>query len=189
MEQLAALNAYSLEKYLHGVVDGYIGRSTSHISEDDTLKQLPNPSKSRLSLELIDIFETSCQNNDMKQLQHKFNQAPKQLLECIINVTTIRMQEIFTESKKRSILAGLPHSLQDFDWSLRLIMSSSTIQSVRIPVVLLTLTLSSGTNTHNVTLELNKRELNQLIESLSSVQKVVKTLERGMKQKQKQIHT
>ena len=62
-------------------------------------------------------------------------------------------------------------------------MSSSQIQSVRIPVVLLTLTLKTGDNTNNVTLQLNKRELNQLIESLTNVQRVVKALERGMKQK------
>eukprot|EP01084_Bolivina_argentea_P161953 281854_1 len=181
MEQLDSLNASSLQKYLHGVVDGYIGRSTLHISEDDTLKQLPNPSKSRLAIELVDIFQASCQQNDIRNLQTKFNSAPKQLLECIINVTAVRMDEIFEESKKRSILAGLPDSLQDFDWSLRLIMSSSPIQSVRIPVVLLTLTLKTGDNTKNITLQLNKHELNQLIESLTNVQKVVKALERGMK--------
>ena len=62
-------------------------------------------------------------------------------------------------------------------------MSSSQIQSVRIPVVLLTLTLKTGDNTNNITLQLNKRELNQLIESLTNVQRVVKALERGMKQK------
>lgn len=62
-------------------------------------------------------------------------------------------------------------------------MSSSQIQSVRIPIVLLTLTLKTGDITNNVTLQLNKRELNQLIESLSNVQRVVKALERGMKQK------
>ena len=62
-------------------------------------------------------------------------------------------------------------------------MSSSTIQSVRIPVVLLTLTLKTGDKTNSVVLQLNKRELNQLIESLTNVQKVVKALERGMNRK------
>ena len=62
-------------------------------------------------------------------------------------------------------------------------MSSSAIQSVRIPVVLLTLTLKTGDDTNNITLQLNKRQLNRLIESLSDVQRVVKALERGMKQK------
>ena len=62
-------------------------------------------------------------------------------------------------------------------------MSSSQIQSVRIPVVLLTLTLKSGDTIKNTTLQLNKHELNQLIESLTNVQRVVKALERGMKQK------
>lgn len=119
MELLKSLDAASLQNYLHGVVDGYIGRSITKITEDDTLKQLPNPSKSRLAIELIDIFQQSCQNNDLQQLQTKFPKAPKQIIDSIINVTKVRMQEIFDESKKRSILAGLPDSLQDFDWSLR----------------------------------------------------------------------
>jgi len=182
---MGSLETKSLQKYLHGIIDGYIGRSTSHISDDDTLKQLPNPSKSILATELVSIFQESIQQNELQHLQSKFgsNNISKEILECIMNVTTVRRNELFEESKKRSILAGLPHSLQDFDWSLRLIMSSSTIQSVRIPVVVLTLTLKTGDNTNNITLELNKNELSQLIESLTNVQKVVKALERGMKQK------
>ena len=106
-------------QYLHGVVDGYIGRSTSHISEHDTLKQLPNPSKSRLAIQLVDIFQQSCQKNDVAHLQERFDKVPKQLIECIVKVTEVRSQEIYEESRKQSILAGLPDSLQDFDWSLR----------------------------------------------------------------------
>ena len=100
-------------------MDGYIGRSTSHISDDDTLKQLPNPSKSRLAVELIQIFQQSCQKNDIQYLQTKFTKTPKSIISSIINVTSMRIEEIHKESKKRSILAGLPDSLQDFDWSLR----------------------------------------------------------------------
>ena len=104
---------------MHGIVDGYIGRSTTHISDDDTLKQLPNPSKSILATDLVQIFQESIQQNDLKHLQSKFSKPSTELLECIMNVTTVRMDELFQESKKRSILAGLPDSLQDFDWSLR----------------------------------------------------------------------
>lgn len=184
MEQLQALETKSIQTYLHRIVDGYIGRSTSHISDDDTLKQLPNPTKSILATEITHIFQECIQQqNDAQYLQSKFSNISKEILECIMNVANVRRNELFEESKKRSILAGLPNSLQDFDWSLRLIMSSSTIQSVRIPVVLLTLTLKTGDNTNNITLQLNKNELSQLIESLTSVQKVVKALEQGMKQK------
>merc|ERR1712129_412855 len=131
---------------------------------------------SRLATQLIDILQQSCQNNDVAHLHSKFTQAPKHVLASIVQVTAVRMHEIFEESRKRSILAGLPDSLQDFDWSLRLIMSSSAIQSVRIPVVLLTLTLKTGGSTKNVVLQLNKHELNQLIESPTNVQRVVKAL-------------
>ena len=108
-----------ISQYLHGVVDGYIGRSTSHISDHDTLKQLPNPSKSRLATELVDIFQQSCQQNDISHLQARFLKVPKSLMECIVSVTEVRSQEIYDEARKRSILSGLPDSLQDFDWSLR----------------------------------------------------------------------
>ena len=101
------------------MVDGYIGRSTSHISDHDTLKQLPNPSKSRLAMELVDIFQQSCQQNDVLHLQARFHKVPKSLMQCIVSVTEVRSQEIYEEARKRSILSGLPDSLQDFDWSLR----------------------------------------------------------------------
>eukprot|EP01084_Bolivina_argentea_P317351 550212_1 len=119
MEQLASLKSPALQKYLNGVVDGYVGRSTSHIADDNTLKHFPNPSKSRLATEITDIFQQSCQKNDSKHLQSKFGKIPQPIIEGVVTVTTVRIQEIHQESKKRSILAGLPDSLQDFDWSLR----------------------------------------------------------------------
>lgn len=97
----------------------------------------------------------------------------KSFIETLLSVLKIRENEFGNEAKKRSILAGLPDSLQDFDWSLRLVMSSSQLTTVRIPIVLLTLTIKTGENKiKNVNLQLNKNDLAKFISHLSNCQKV-----------------
>ncbi len=63
-------------------------------------------------------------------------------------------------------------TLQDFDWSLRLVLSSSKLSGLRKPLLMLKLekTLPNGSVEERL-LELDEAELDRLLESLKSAQK------------------
>jgi hypothetical protein len=63
-------------------------------------------------------------------------------------------------------------TLQDFDWSLRLVLSSSKLSGLRKPLLMVKLekTLPNGTVEERL-LELDEAELDKLLESLKSAQK------------------
>jgi len=72
--------------------------------------------------------------------------------------------------------------LKDFDWSIRVVLSSDSMNSLRIPVMLLHLTLKKdhSNNSNNgiteLTLELTKNELDHLLNNCRHIQQVVQKL-------------
>uniref|UniRef100_A0A672YH28 COMM domain containing 8 n=1 Tax=Sphaeramia orbicularis TaxID=375764 RepID=A0A672YH28_9TELE len=61
--------------------------------------------------------------------------------------------------------------LQDFDWQLKLSLSSSQISSLQTPLLSLSLDVREGGATRPVTMEMNREELNTLISSLEAANK------------------
>ena len=64
--------------------------------------------------------------------------------------------------------------LTDFDWSLRLVLSSQHLSSMRKPVLLVDLDLKyeNGTRRSQI-LELAEHDLDKVLQSFSSVEKVL----------------
>jgi len=91
----------------------------------------------------------------------------------IKSVLAARGTEIRTALIER-ISSVFPMYLKDFDWSVRLVLSSSQMSQVRETLLLLTLTLkgvdpvSKLETQQEVKLELNQKELDSLIASLSA---------------------
>mmetsp|Transcript_43223 Transcript_43223/g.53091 ORF Transcript_43223/g.53091 Transcript_43223/m.53091 type:complete len:189 (+) Transcript_43223:299-865(+) len=182
MDLLLKCSESDIELYLNGVIDAYLGRNISKISNHDILKSLPSPDTSQFALMLIKIFEKASQLTDINQLNAEFSdKVSPSILQCIIKICLYRQNEILNEAKKRSILAGLPNYLNDFDWSLRLIMSSSKLQSTRIPIVMLTLYIKNDNKMDEINLELNKNELNSFIDSLSNAHNIINKIDKSMK--------
>jgi hypothetical protein len=65
-------------------------------------------------------------------------------------------------------------TLKDFDWSVRLVLSSSKLSGLRQPLLMLKLekTMPDGTMKEQL-VELDEAELNSLIANLSAAQKAV----------------
>ncbi|KAM9777448.1 COMM domain-containing protein 8 [Neosynchiropus ocellatus] len=64
-------------------------------------------------------------------------------------------------------------TLQDFDWQLKLALSSDKISSLHAPLLSLCLDVREDGALRPVTLEISKEELNMLINSLEAANKVV----------------
>ncbi|ETO14628.1 hypothetical protein RFI_22740 [Reticulomyxa filosa] len=228
MDLLEKIEERTLERYLHSVVDGYLGRNVGYLTDLDVLgpkkaekeaeseansvrikkqlKELPNPSHSHLALQLVRIFEhclsstqqatkkSSTTVNAVKITLKELNEAlpdiglsDETVFNKIYDVIEIRKAELMNEAKKRSICVGLPSYLLDFDWSLRLILSSSHLSNTRIPVCLLTLSIKdTEANDHSksrsgirtVNIQLNQSELNQFIAQLKHAKSVASALQK-----------
>ena len=63
--------------------------------------------------------------------------------------------------------------LKDFDWQLKLIMSSDKLSNIHQPVVAVDFTiLTSGGKTQNKTLEMSKDELKRFLTSIEAANRV-----------------
>ncbi|XP_033742296.1 COMM domain-containing protein 8-like isoform X1 [Pecten maximus] len=97
------------------------------------------------------------------------------LKQIVVDVINSRREEIQDQ------LLGETHNisqavLSDFDWKVKLIMSSDKISSVQEPVVSLDLDIGLGQDSKIHSIELDKDELGKLISSLEGANKVVQQL-------------
>uniref|UniRef100_A0A1A8PQG5 COMM domain containing 8 n=1 Tax=Nothobranchius rachovii TaxID=451742 RepID=A0A1A8PQG5_9TELE len=66
-----------------------------------------------------------------------------------------------------------PASLQDFDWQLKLALSSDKISSLNTPLLSLSLDVRANGILRPIAMEMNREELSSLISSLEAANKVV----------------
>mmetsp|Transcript_24707 Transcript_24707/g.25339 ORF Transcript_24707/g.25339 Transcript_24707/m.25339 type:complete len:80 (+) Transcript_24707:46-285(+) len=70
--------------------------------------------------------------------------------------------------------------LKDFDWSLRLVLSSDKLSGLRKPLLMLNLeTIDCNGVNHNQLIELTSEELKPFIEKLKSAQRVAHSVSRN----------
>ena len=69
-------------------------------------------------------------------------------------------------------------SLKDFDWSLRLVLSSDQLQTLRKPLLMLKLSLKQHETTtiKHITMELTYVEFKNLLENCHQIYKVIDTI-------------
>lgn len=84
------------------------------------------------------------------------------------------------EEVRRSLVlstAAISNSyLKDFDWKVKMIMSSDKLASIKEPVVALDFDVVENGEDRNVSVELTKEELDSLVSSLEAANKVVMQL-------------
>ncbi|XP_065058387.1 COMM domain-containing protein 8-like [Rhopilema esculentum] len=105
-------------------------------------------------------------------LEEEFSEEwTKRILICI----TLRKNDI-KESMIRQTSAISQSSLKDFDWKVKLVMSSDKLANVREPMADVDFQLQTEDGRRQVSLELNKEEMKTLINHLESANKVVMQL-------------
>ncbi|KAM7376727.1 hypothetical protein PAMP_006435 [Pampus punctatissimus] len=90
---------------------------------------------------------------------------------AVLNVLKGRWEEIRHAllDRTNSISSA---TLQDFDWQLKLALSSDKISSLQTPLLSLSLDVRENGALQPITVEMNREELNTLISSLEAANKV-----------------
>lgn len=92
--------------------------------------------------------------------------------EAVLSVLKARRHEIYKALLDRSTSISSA-VLTDFDWQLKLALSSDKMSSLQTPLVSLSLDVRQNGVLQPVTMEMNREELNFLITSLEAANKVV----------------
>uniref|UniRef100_A0A3Q3J3Y3 COMM domain-containing protein n=1 Tax=Monopterus albus TaxID=43700 RepID=A0A3Q3J3Y3_MONAL len=159
-----ALLTYLLDKLppqglrlCHRVVDGLCGRETPHRGDYSATWSLEEWLD--LLSSLTEFFRMAVGNNCSDE-------------EAVLNVLRARQDEIRRALLDRTTSIS-SSTLQDFDWQLKLAVSSDKISSLHTPLLSLSLDVRENGALQPVTVEINREELNTLISSLEAANKVV----------------
>ncbi|XP_039993883.1 COMM domain-containing protein 8 [Xiphias gladius] len=158
-------------KLCHRVVDGLCGREPPRRGDYSATWSLEEWLE--LLSSLTALFRLAVGNNSCdEEVLAGLSDVGSSHAETLLSVLRAREEEI-----RRSLLDRTNSissaTLQDFDWQLKLALSSDKISSLHTPLLSLSLDLRENGALRPVTMEMNREELNTLINSLEAANKVV----------------
>ncbi|OWF44220.1 COMM domain-containing protein 8-like [Mizuhopecten yessoensis] len=171
---LRKLESKQVSSVLHTLVDGVCHRcqpSYQDYSKVWSLQQWWSVVDMYQSLIKAAVRESFTKDRIYQEL----GALSEDLKQTVVDVVNSRRDEIQNQlmAETHNISQAV---LSDFDWKVKLIMSSDKISSVQEPVVSLDLDIGSGQDNTIHSIELNKEELDKLISSLEGANKVVQQL-------------
>ncbi|CAI5697268.1 COMM domain-containing protein 8 [Oreochromis niloticus] len=168
---LSALANKDCRKLCHRVVDSLCGQEPPHRGDYSATWSLQE------WLQLLDsltaLFRLAVVNNISDEVVlSQLSDVSSSQAEVVLSVLRAREEEIRCAllDRTNSISSA---TLQDFDWQLKLALSSDKISSLHTPLLSLSLDVRENGALRPVTLEMNRDELGMLISSLESANKVV----------------
>ncbi|KAK5916264.1 hypothetical protein CgunFtcFv8_011267 [Champsocephalus gunnari] len=168
---LSRLPATECIKFCHRVVDGLCGREPPRRSEHSTTW---SPEEWLQLLDSLSAFYRRAVGSDSSEDEVLGGLADvgSSHAEAVLSVLRARREEIHHAllDRTNSISSAV---LQDFDWQLKLSLSSDKISSLHTPLLSLSLDVREDAALRSVTMEMNREELNTLISSLEAANKVV----------------
>ncbi|KAL3048780.1 COMM domain-containing protein 8 [Trematomus bernacchii] len=168
---LSRLPATECIKFCHRVVDGLCGREPPRRSEHSTTW---SPEEWLQLLDSLSAFYRRAVGSDSSEEEVLGGLADvgSSHAEAVLSVLRARREEIHHAllDRTNSISSA---TLQDFDWQLKLSLSSDKISSLHTPLLSLSLDVREDAALRSVTMEMNREELNTLISSLEAANKVV----------------
>ncbi|XP_030048496.1 COMM domain-containing protein 8 isoform X2 [Microcaecilia unicolor] len=158
-------------QFLHKIIDGICGRTQPRYQDYGSLWNMTEWLE--VLEELAVLFKTMVGQNmsedeTLKQLDGLNLSHQQAILKCLKG----RKEEIRHSLVEKSSAMSSAH-LQDFDWQLKLALSSDKISMLQMPLVNLDLDVRENDKIKSVSIEMNKEELQNLINSLESANKVV----------------
>ncbi|XP_033967448.1 LOW QUALITY PROTEIN: COMM domain-containing protein 8-like [Pseudochaenichthys georgianus] len=168
---LSRLPATECIKFCHRVVDGLCGREPPRRSEHSSTW---SPEEWLQLLDSLSAFYRRAVGSDSSEEEVLGGLADvgSNHAEAVLSVLRARREEIHHAllDRTNSISSAM---LQDFDWQLKLSLSSDKISSLHTPLLSLSLDVREDAALRSVTMEMNREELNTLISSLEAANKVV----------------
>ncbi|KAI9520708.1 hypothetical protein NQZ68_015628, partial [Dissostichus eleginoides] len=157
--------------FCHRVVDGLCGREPPRRSEHSSTW---SPEEWLQLLDYLNAFYRRAVGSDSSEEEVLGGLADvgSSHAEALLSVLRARREEIHRAllDRTNSISSA---TLQDFDWQLKLSLSSDKISSLHTPLLSLSLDVREDAALRSVTMEMNREELNTLISSLEAANKVV----------------
>ncbi|XP_041810042.1 COMM domain-containing protein 8 [Chelmon rostratus] len=171
VDSLSRLPVADCLKLCHRVVDGLCGREPPRRGDYSDTWSLEE------WLELLNsltaLFRLVVGNNSSDEVVLAgLSGVGNSHAEAVLSVLRARREEIRRALLERtnSISSAM---LQDFDWQLKLALSSDKISALHTPLLALSLDLRENGALQSVTMEMSREELNTLISSLEAANKVV----------------
>ncbi|KAG7334211.1 hypothetical protein KOW79_002618 [Hemibagrus wyckioides] len=171
LKLLEKLSPAECPKLLHRVVDGLCGRSLPKRMEYGETWSLLEWGE--LISSLTNIFRVAvgkkCSDQEVQEMLGDLESVHA---EAILQCVHARQEEIKQALVDRTNRI-CSSQLDDFNWQLKLALSSDKLSSLNTPLLNLCLDLTENGIQRAVTIEMNKEELNTLITTLEAANKVM----------------
>ncbi|KAM8737015.1 COMM domain-containing protein 8 [Acanthopagrus schlegelii] len=171
VDRLSRVPVTDCVKLCHRVVDGLCGRECPTRGDYSTIW---SPEE---WLDLLNSLTAVCRlavgnNSSDEDVLAGLSGMGNSHAEAVLSVLRARREEI-----RRSLLDRTNSissaTLQDFDWQLKVALSSDKISSLHTPLLSLSLDVKENSALRSFTMEMNREELNTLVSSLEAANKVV----------------
>nr|XP_033802012.1 COMM domain-containing protein 8 isoform X2 [Geotrypetes seraphini] len=171
VQLLERLSAEQCVQFLHKIIDGICGRTQPQYQDYGSLWNLTEwleVLEEIATLFKMMVGQNMSEEEAFKQLDGLNLSHQQAIMKCLKG----RKEEIKQALVEKSNAMSSAH-LQDFDWQLKLALSSDKISMLQMPLVNLDLDVRENDKIKSVSIEMSKEELQNLINSLESANKVV----------------
>ncbi|KAJ8281404.1 hypothetical protein GJAV_G00067300 [Gymnothorax javanicus] len=158
-------------KFLHRVVDSVCGRDAPRLRDYGKVWSLPEWTEllDGLSLFFRVAVGRKCSEEELQESLADLGSAHREAVLACLKGREAEIRHALVERTNDVSSA----QLQDFDWQIKLALSSDKLSSLQMPLLSLTLDVKQGGVMKPVSLELSREELNALINNLEAANKVV----------------
>ncbi|NXA46615.1 COMD8 protein, partial [Nothocercus julius] len=158
-------------QFLHKVIDGVCGRAYPRYQDYGTVWSLAEWME--VLEETMVYFKNAVGKNvSEEEAAERLNELNSNCQEAITKCLKGRKEEIRNALVER-VNAISSAQLQDFDWQLKLALSSDKISMLQMPLLNLDLDVRENGEIKPISIEMNKEELQNLINALEAANKVV----------------
>ncbi|NXU86224.1 COMD8 protein, partial [Xiphorhynchus elegans] len=163
----------SLFQFLHEVIDGICGRAYPRYQDYGNIWSLSEWME--VLKETTAYFKTAVGKNiPDEEAAQQITELNSDYQEAITKCLKGRKEEIRNALVER--VNGISSAqLQDFDWQLKLALSSDKISMLQMPLLNLDLDVRENGEIKPISIEMNKEELQNLINALEAANKVAIT--------------
>lgn len=174
---LQKLGNEEAERFVHGAVSGFCEKEG--VSYEGFASKLSLAEYKQLKQSLSnDVLQAICRDGITREEVSKRLQklgASAESADLVAKCLWVRREEVKGQLVRDSCRISQSY-LSDFDWRLKLVMSSDKLSSIQQPVVSLDLTLATAGRRETENIELSREELATLITSLEAANRVVTQL-------------
>ncbi|XP_062430596.1 COMM domain-containing protein 8 [Rhea pennata] len=158
-------------EFLHKIVDGICGRAYPRYQDYGSAWSLTEWME--VLEETVAYFKTAVgRNMSDEEVAEQVTELNSNYQEAITKCLKGRKEEIRNALVER-VNAISSTQLQDFDWQLKLALSSDKISMLQMPLLNLDLDVRENGEIKPISIEMNKEELQNLINALEAANKVV----------------